>query len=327
LVLTPTGYRKIEELKAGDVVLSRDQNDPNSEVTPHHIAQTFIRKAESIFHITYKNGLELETTWNHPFYIKGKGWTQAKDLREGDFSLTEKDNETLQIISVTEERRGEETTVYNFEVEGEHTYFVGGKEPIAGDPAVWVHNADYLAKVWTVVKIATKATLTYFGVKGYEESGESILDASKQNQADVKNLTNANKEYNSAVDEAMNNLGDVDSAGKAAQAAKVKVDAMIKAVQSTRTLSQALSEGIPETSLPGPAPTSMSNIRENGVIYLIDPYGSGNNQPPANTSGGATQSQPTSGNTQNQTTSGQSNNHVSEEMMYWILDLVGGGSK
>jgi len=143
LVLTPDGYRKIEELRAGDVVLSRDQSDPIGKVTPHRITQTYIRQAESIFHIIYDNGLELETTWNHPFYIQGKGWVHAKDLESGDLSLTEKDNETLQILRVTEERRGEETTVYNFEVEGDHTYFVAGKEPIPGSPAVWVHNADY----------------------------------------------------------------------------------------------------------------------------------------------------------------------------------------
>ena len=52
----------------------------------------------------------------------GKGWICAKDLQLGDFCLSA-NGEKIAFVSreVVEERR----RVYNFEVEGRHTYFVG----------------------------------------------------------------------------------------------------------------------------------------------------------------------------------------------------------
>ena len=133
LVVTEEGFRPIEEIKAGDVVLS--WNEKSGELGYNKVAQTFVRSTELIYQITYADGTFIETTWNHPFYIKGRGWVQAKDLRDGDLSLTSSsirgDSEELRISSIVTDKR--EDTVYNFEVSQDHTYFVTGM-------GVLVHN-------------------------------------------------------------------------------------------------------------------------------------------------------------------------------------------
>ncbi len=105
----------------------------------------------------------METTGDHPFFIQGKGWTNAESLASGDISPTwagmQKSGGVVEkeiVFSASEgivsdrvsglvlkgslavvdiEVIEEETTVYNFEVEDDHTYFVTEAE-------VWVHNAE-----------------------------------------------------------------------------------------------------------------------------------------------------------------------------------------
>ena len=133
LVVTEDGFRPIEEIKAGDVVLS--WNEESGKLGYNKVAQTFVRTTELIYQITYEDGTFLETTWNHPFYIKGRGWVKAKDLRDGDLSFTSSsirgDSRELKVTSVFVDER--EERVYNFEVREDHTYFVTGM-------GVLVHN-------------------------------------------------------------------------------------------------------------------------------------------------------------------------------------------
>ena len=140
LVVTETGFRPIETIKAGDMVLS--WNEKSGELGFNKVAQTFVRSTELIYQIAYEDGTFLETTWNHPFYIKGKGWVKAKDLRNGDLSLTSAsirgDSRELRVASVVIDER--EDRVYNFEVSRDHTYFVTGM-------GVLVHNDSKTYKV------------------------------------------------------------------------------------------------------------------------------------------------------------------------------------
>lgn len=66
------------------------------------------------------------------FSIENTEWIQAKDLVSGDVALSA-DGRELVVSDVTIDERAE--TVYNFEVEEYHTYFVG-------EVGVWVHNQD-----------------------------------------------------------------------------------------------------------------------------------------------------------------------------------------
>lgn len=70
-------------------------------------------------------------TGGHPFWVLGSGWVRAIDLEVGD-QLEAVKGETLLVASVVATER--EETVFNIEVEGAHSYFVGRL-------GVWAHNA------------------------------------------------------------------------------------------------------------------------------------------------------------------------------------------
>ena len=73
-------------------------------------------------------------TGEHPFFEKGKGWVQVNDLEPGDTFRNMKGEFTQVFVEKTLETKS--VPVYNFEVEGAHTYFVG--ETI--NDAILVHN-------------------------------------------------------------------------------------------------------------------------------------------------------------------------------------------
>jgi len=83
------------------------------------------------------NGRVIGTTSEHPFWVEGKGWRLAGELRAGDL-LQMHDGNWLAVEGVEETGRVE--TVYNVEVEDFHTYFVGSNE---WGFSVWAHNRDY----------------------------------------------------------------------------------------------------------------------------------------------------------------------------------------
>jgi Pretoxin HINT domain len=134
-VLTPDGQKLIEDLRPGDLVLSRSEHDIEAPPEPRLVCDTFVRVSPVM--VLQINGRRLRTTPEHPFYVKGKGWLCAKELRVGDLLATH-DGEWV-IVEVIE-ATGEVVTVYNVSVEDYHTYFVGHE---AWGFAVWVHNADY----------------------------------------------------------------------------------------------------------------------------------------------------------------------------------------
>ena len=130
LVSTERGLRAIETLKAGELVRSRDEATGQTALKP--IAQTFERYA-TMLALTWSNGETIETTREHPFYVVDRGFVKAGELGIGT-SIVTRAGPSVQLVSV---KSGAAQTVYNFEVEDYHTYFVGQGE-------VWVHNADYL---------------------------------------------------------------------------------------------------------------------------------------------------------------------------------------
>ncbi len=82
----------------------------------------------------------MESTWNHPFWIEGSGWVETKDLRSGDL-IIQSNGKRLTIHSVKGIPQDHEGTVYNFEMENDHTFFIADKENEADDASfVWMHN-------------------------------------------------------------------------------------------------------------------------------------------------------------------------------------------
>ncbi|MFI1481334.1 polymorphic toxin-type HINT domain-containing protein [Streptomyces sp. NPDC020747] len=78
----------------------------------------------------------VRATPEHPFWVRGKAWTGAEALRPGD-RLSTLDGQDASVESV--KRTTRPVQVFNFEVEGDHTYFVGRTK-------VLVHNA---CKLWS----------------------------------------------------------------------------------------------------------------------------------------------------------------------------------
>ena len=81
----------------------------------------------------FVNGEEIVTTPSHPFYSPVKGWTDAVQLRAGDI-LVLVNGEYVVVEKVQHEILETPVTVYNFQVEDYHTYFVA-------DIGILVHNA------------------------------------------------------------------------------------------------------------------------------------------------------------------------------------------
>lgn len=131
LVLTEDGPRPIEEIEVGDRVWSKDL--ATGENVLRVVDKTFVRHADQLVHLTI-DGDTLTTTGEHPFWVDGRGWVNAGDLKPGDVLVTPDGVATLDRKLV--EQRGE--TVYNFRVPGLHDYYA-----IAGGTPVLVHNADY----------------------------------------------------------------------------------------------------------------------------------------------------------------------------------------
>jgi Pretoxin HINT domain len=134
-VTTEEGDKPIEQVKAGDKVLSR--NERTGEQSYHRVLQTFATPDDEIYSLQLQttDGKQetLSVTANHPFWLKGKGWTETDLLKSGDL-IEAKDGQWLTVASVQPTQ--EKATGYNLEVETDHTYFVGNQQTL-------VHNACF----------------------------------------------------------------------------------------------------------------------------------------------------------------------------------------
>ena len=132
LVMAVAGMVAIEKIKSGDKVISTDPE--TMETSPKTVLETYIREVTTLVHLTVNNE-EIVTTVDHPFYVKNQGFIKAGELIVGD-ELLDVNGNVLLVEKFNVELTDEPVTVYNFQVEGFHTYHVGCFY-------VLVHNADY----------------------------------------------------------------------------------------------------------------------------------------------------------------------------------------
>ena len=118
LVKTKDGYKRIEEIEEGDIVYSFDEL--NNEIVLREVKNLITNKVEESIKIQIQNK-EIETTSGHLFYVKNKGWIEAKEVSKGDILITLDGKELIE--NITEEYYFE-TEVYNLEIEGSHTFFI-----------------------------------------------------------------------------------------------------------------------------------------------------------------------------------------------------------
>ena len=126
---TEKGFKAIETIKPGDRVWS--ENPETNSKALKKVKKIFVREKDSLIRLAI-NGEVIETTDEHPFYVEGRGFTAAKELKAGDEVRLE-DGTAARIESSETRQLDRPVKVYNFEVEDYHTYYVSEQK-------VLVHN-------------------------------------------------------------------------------------------------------------------------------------------------------------------------------------------
>jgi hypothetical protein len=118
LVRTLHGTRPIELIRAGDQVLSQSTETGALAFQPVRVVHH--NPPGKTIRVALENGETLVPSIYHRFWIAGKGWAMARDLKPGD---------VLRLLggraAVTSADPGETVPVHNLTIAGDHTYFVG----------------------------------------------------------------------------------------------------------------------------------------------------------------------------------------------------------
>jgi hypothetical protein len=125
-VRTLHGPRPIESIRPGDRVLSQDTTSGMLEFQPvtgiHH------NPPIKTVRLTLDNGDSIMPSIYHRFWIAGKGWALARDLKPGDVLRSLQGTPTI-----TAFESGETIPVFNLDVARHHTYYVGDHEALVHD--------------------------------------------------------------------------------------------------------------------------------------------------------------------------------------------------
>ncbi len=124
-VLTPNGAKNIEDISVDDAVYAFDQTTGRNVVSK--VKQVFRRATNKIVQLSVAGGM-LFATPEHPFMVNG-GWVSAGELSKGSMV---QDFQGGAVVVNQATIKDTAALVYNFEVEGAHTYYVGD--------GVLVHN-------------------------------------------------------------------------------------------------------------------------------------------------------------------------------------------
>ncbi len=128
LVWTENGMRPIESLVVGDRVYSRD--DETFEDGINAVTQLVRRDVAGYYELSTGYDL-IKTTAEHPFWLQGQGWEMAANLKPGNAVAAAEGDILVRSLRYVQGP----VSVYNFEVENHHTYFVSTNK-------LWVHNPN-----------------------------------------------------------------------------------------------------------------------------------------------------------------------------------------
>jgi hypothetical protein len=129
------GSEAIERIVIGQRVHCVPEVNPADPVALRKVIGTHRNEGQPLVRVG-AGTLDIWTTFNHPFWIEGRGWTSAGKLHPGDLLRT-REGTTVAIDEVIE--TGVVEPVYNLTVEGHHTFFVGSP---GGERWVLAHNAS-----------------------------------------------------------------------------------------------------------------------------------------------------------------------------------------
>lgn len=86
MILTPTGEKKIKDIKEGELVITYNEKtksfEPNKVLEVHQNHNS--SKNAKMLRLELEDGKVLELTENHPVYTKNRGWVRAGELKEDD---------------------------------------------------------------------------------------------------------------------------------------------------------------------------------------------------------------------------------------------------
>lgn len=134
-VQTKNGPKAIQDIKIGDQVWAKNLTTGKSELRP--VTGLFQKRSTTLMSITLARGATVMVTQEHPFMVEGQGWVLSGNLRVGDH-LTQRDGGAATIAAIDVHPGG--PTVYNFEVAGDHNYYIT-------DAQLLVHNCDLGASI------------------------------------------------------------------------------------------------------------------------------------------------------------------------------------
>jgi len=133
-VYTGQGEQPIEKVQVGDRVWGK--SDSTGRPGLYAVSKVLKHLAAAVVVLTL-NSDTLVATPNHPFYVTGKGWTETAALHPGDrlqsyHAGDHTDSGDPVVISVRPADR--KTYVYNLEIEGAHSYYIGRSHTLVHNP-------------------------------------------------------------------------------------------------------------------------------------------------------------------------------------------------
>jgi hypothetical protein len=135
--------RSIEALQVGDLVLARDQHDPSAPAELRRVTQAFRRTSDHIRVLTIEGddgNIEiLRTTDEHPFYVRGRGWVGAGELRVGDL-VQEMDGTWQSVLAMDRQSHSDGIAVYNQEATPTSSRMASARRMRCGCIMVTVHG-------------------------------------------------------------------------------------------------------------------------------------------------------------------------------------------
>jgi hypothetical protein len=140
--------KPIEEIQVGDFVWARAEHDPSAPAVLQKVVALYRNTAHDLQQLEVVGELgsaeplgqsvQIVATDEHPFYVVDVGWTTADAIQVGQ-KLVGAGGAVLTIVANRDWKPDGGVVVYNFQVEGDHTYFVGDIH--AQGEWVWTHNA------------------------------------------------------------------------------------------------------------------------------------------------------------------------------------------
>ncbi len=120
LILTPDGWRKIEDIKVGDYVINGEGLesivlDAWSSITEKDMVEFSVSGCDRV----------ISTTSDHLFWSKNLGWIQAGTLEVGDSLATLDSNRSAVVTSAKIRKPSACERVYDITVSGAHSFIVG----------------------------------------------------------------------------------------------------------------------------------------------------------------------------------------------------------